>query len=117
MKRLINILKDKRTYALAFLMTLLLNLKAYASDPGDPAQIGEVFEKIQPDIEDMIKPISAVLVFVAVMILGINIIVKRNKVDERSSLMMGLVPIAIGAFILGSAGLIYEFIMSLAVEG
>ncbi|MCQ2910664.1 MAG: hypothetical protein MJ244_00605 [Clostridia bacterium] len=119
MKRLLDILKNKMTYLEMLALTFILNTKSYASDisdPGDPAKLGEAFEKIKPDIEDLVKPISAVLMFISIVCLGVNIIIKRNRPDERSGLMMGLVPIAVGAFILGCAGLIYEFIMGLAED-
>ena len=87
-----------------------------ADGPGDPANIDEVFQKIQPDIVEMIKPISAVLVFISIIALGINIIIKSRKPDERSGFMAALIGVAAGVFILGSAGLIYSFIMSLMIE-
>lgn len=97
------------------IMLVLANIKctAIAADIGDPTQIGDAVEKVKPLIVETIKPISAVLIFLAVIILGINMILKRNKPDERMGAMTGLLTVAIGSFIIGVAGLIYSFIMTI----
>lgn len=113
MRNIINTFKNKKLYLSTLAMTFIFNKTAYANDPGDPTKIGEVFDKLRPDIEELVRPASAVLIFIAVLSLGINIIITRNKPGERSGVMMGLVGVAAGAFILGCAGLIYDFIMGL----
>lgn len=93
---------------------LSLQNKVCAEDVGDPTKIGEAIDKIKPTINEFVKPVSAVLVFLGVIIVGINIILNRGKADERSNAMWGLFAIGCGAAIIGSAGIIYAFIMSLA---
>ena len=90
-----------------------INLSS-GNDVGDPLEIEQVIEGIAPMILEYVRPISAILVFIAIMVIGLNIIIKRNKPDERSGLMMGLMTIAIGVLIIGAVGLIYSFIMSIA---
>lgn len=96
------------------IQTFMMSRIVCAMDIGDPTKIDDALEKAKPIIEEVIKPISAILIFLAIIILGINIIVKRNKADERMGAISGLLTVAIGAFILGSAGLIYSFVMSIA---
>lgn len=93
---------------------LALQNKVAAEDIGDPTKIGEAIDKMKPTINEFVKPVSAVLVFLGVIIVGFNIILNRGKADERTNAMWGLFAIGCGAAIIGSAGIIYSFIMSLA---
>ncbi|MCQ2748599.1 MAG: hypothetical protein MJ246_00870 [Clostridia bacterium] len=94
---------------------LMMQNKVSAEDIGDPTKIGEAIELIKPTLNEYVKPISAVLVFLGVIMVGFNIILNRGKADERTNAMWGLFAIGCGAAILGSAGIIYSFVMSLAV--
>lgn len=115
MNKIINGIKNTRIFILTLLLTLLNEVKASAVGAGDPMELEDMLDNVKPSIEDFIKPVSAVLVFIGVIFIGINIIIKRNKPEERANSMWALVTIGIGSFILGSVGLIYEFIMSLYV--
>lgn len=92
---------------------LTLKNRVCAEDVGDPTKIGEALDKIKPTMTEYVKPISAVLIFIGVILVGFNIILNRNKAEERSNAMWGLFAIGCGAAILGSAGAIYAFIMSI----
>lgn len=116
MKNIINKIKKVSVYVFALIMSLLFKLEVAADGAGDPAKLGEALEKLQPSLIEIIEPVSAVLIFLSVMFLGVNMIYKSKKADDRTNNMMAFVGIAVGAFILGSIGVIYSFIMSMAID-
>lgn len=78
---------------------------------GDPTQIGDALEIFKPRVNSMAGIIMSIALYISIVIVGMNIIIYRNKPDERSSAMTGVLYIAIGVLIFTSAylicGLIY----------
>ena len=66
--------------------------------------------KIVTQISTFVKPISAILVFAAVVMVGFEIIMNRNKADERMESMSSLMWVGIGALGLGLAGTIFSML-------
>ncbi len=60
-----------------------------------------------------VKPISGILIFVSVLVVGFEIIMKRNKADERMESMSSLMWVGIGAMVIGIAGMIASFLFKI----
>lgn len=80
---------------------------------GDPTKLGDAVEDITPAIQPLIGTVSAIILYVSIIIIGLNLIIYRNKEEERTNTMTGILYIAIGCFILTSAHFIYDFLMSI----
>ena len=69
-------------------------------------------ETIMGKIADFVKPISAILVFGSVLLIGFEIIMKRNKADERMASMSSLMWVGIGTLVIAFASLIASFLFT-----
>ncbi len=72
-------------------------------------------------IADMIvkfsKPIAALLIFGSVLIIGFEIIMKRNKADERTESMTSLMWVGIGGIIIALAITVANVIINATLKG
>lgn len=69
---------------------------------------------IMGKIAGFVKPISAILVFGSVLLIGFEIIMKRNKADERMASMSSLMWVGIGTLVIAFASLIASFLFDQA---
>ena len=69
-------------------------------------------QKIMTGIKDFVKPIAAILVFASVLMVGFEIIMKRNKGDERMASMSSLMWVGIGTLVIAFASLIASFLFT-----
>lgn len=60
-------------------------------------------------IVQLLKPIIAIVMFASIVLVGMEIILKRNKTDERIASMTSLMWIGIGGIIFATAGTIFIF--------
>ena len=65
------------------------------------------------ELAAFVKPISGILIFISVLIVGFEIIMKRNKADERMESMSSLMWVGIGALVIGIAGMIASFLFQM----
>ncbi len=69
-------------------------------------KVGTIMSKIA----GFIKPIAAILIFGSVLMVGFEIIMKRNKADDRMGAMSSLMWVGIGTLVIAFAALIASFI-------
>jgi len=67
-------------------------------------------QEITQKINKLAKPFAGILIFASVIAVGFEIIIKRNKADERMESMSSLMWIGIGCLILASAVLFTNMI-------
>ncbi len=65
-------------------------------------------------VGSFVKPISAMLIFLSVIMVGFEIIMKRNKASERMDSMSSLMWLGIGALVIGTAGILSDFLFVIA---
>lgn len=111
-------MKNKMLKVMCMLNVMLFGFvgTAFAGNAGVKVDIGDIDSgdagTIVTKINGLIAPISAILIFAAVVMVGFEIIMKRNKADERMESMSSLMWVGIGALVLGSAGLIFNMMTS-----
>ena len=83
-----------------------------AFDAGDFAgKAGnDAADTIMTKIAGFVKPIAAILIFGSVLMVGFEIIMKRNKADDRMASMSSLMWVGIGTLVIAFAALIASFI-------
>lgn len=85
---------------------------ALGSSVGSPDDIGALLDhegNIGKLVHDFLKIVAAILTFVAVITVGINIILARHKADQRNNSMSGFMYIIIGIILLDVVLLLYNF--------
>ena len=96
--------------ASAELFLLANTVNATAWETTDFKQGGETATSIMTKISGFIKPIAAILVFGSVLMIGFEIIMKRNKADDRMASMTSLMWVGIGTLVIAFAALIASFL-------
>ena len=105
-----------KTIATTMFSLLLLSQQSFAEtyyDFGNPKRAGEAIKAFLPEVQSVSTIIMSIALYASIIVVGINIIVYRNKADERSSAMTGLMYLAIGVIIFTCA---YFFCGILAPE-
>ncbi len=80
-------------------LTLFYAVSTYAY--GELNNLGQTLGRVQGDIWPYVKTIGALIIFVAVLMMGFSILKNRNKAEERAAAMMGGPYILGGAIVLG----------------
>lgn len=110
MKKLTQIMSS----ATAFMYLLASNVSATAFDTTDFSTENTAADTIMGKIAGFVKPIAAILIFGSVLMIGFEIIMKRNKADDRMASMSSLMWVGIGTLVIAFAALIASFIFGSA---
>ena len=109
MKKLGKIL----TMGSAYMYLLAGNVSATAWDTaGVEGADNDAANQIMGKIATFVKPIAAILVFASVLMIGFEIIMKRNKADDRMASMSSLMWVGIGTLVIAFAALIASFLFT-----
>lgn len=99
-----------RNIVLTIFVWLLAAGPAYADKISD-VTADQVNEKIFGLIQPMMRPLGAIIIFVAIAITAVKIIITANNPEERARAMSALPYILGGGLLLGGAALIAGFVM------
>lgn len=92
----VNNKNKRRIVALgATTMTMLLNIKAYATSTIGQAEVETATANIKNAVVKLAMPIGSVLMFVSIVIIAIKLIVNANNPNKRSE---GIRRISVGGF-------------------
>ena len=108
MNKLTKVLGTLTTYAFLFATQVSAAdaWSGYTVDGDSSGAAGTIMSKIA----SFVKPIAAILVFGSVLMIGFEIIMKRNKADDRMNSMTSLMWVGIGTLVIAFAALIASFL-------
>ena len=99
-----------------FLLASQVSATAFTADDFSAASGNESVNTIMGKISGFVKPIAAILIFGSVLMVGFEIIMKRNKADDRMASMSSLMWVGIGTLVIAFAALIASFIFTGVTE-
>ena len=106
-----KIMKVVNVFSL-FMLTLVTKVNATAWQTGDMSgNVSGDEATIIAKIAGFMKPIAAIVIFGSVLMIGFEIIMKRNKADDRMASMSSLMWVGIGAMVIAFAALIASFLL------
>jgi len=108
--------KRKIAALTASTLTMLLNIKSYATTIGQ-AEVETATANIRDAVVKLAMPIGSVLMFVSIVIIAIKLIVNANNPNKRSEGIGGLAWVALGFMLLSLALIISGILLSVATNG
>ena len=98
-------------------LTMLFNIKAYATSTIGKAEVETATANIRDAVVKLAMPIGSVLMFVSIVIIAIKLIVNANNPNKRSEGIGGLAWVALGFMLLSLALIVSGILLSVATSG
>jgi len=108
--------KRKIAALTASTLTMLLNIKSYATTIGQ-AEVETATANIRDAVVKLAMPIGSDMMFVSIVIIAIKLIVNANNPNKRSEGIGGLAWVALGFMLLSLALIISGILLSVATNG
>lgn len=92
-----------------------LSIEGEFASYGSLASLDDAADGIRIQLTSLARNLSAVIIFIGVLVCGFGIMLNANKADKRALFLSGLGAVGTGALIIGSSGLIVSILISIAM--